>query len=128
MANQSFMKSLFHGVIAESVVFPYPTPSEGECDSINAILESVRRFCAANVDSAKIDQAHEIPDGVMDGLKALGLFGMQIPTEHGGIGLSTTGYARVIQEIAGTLRFAPDGSCLRSRLRASENRELGSGE
>jgi acyl-CoA dehydrogenase family member 9 len=101
MANQSFMKSLFHGVIAESVIFPYPTPSEGECDSINAILESVRRFCAAHVDSAKIDQTHEIPDAVMSGLKELGLFGMQIPTEYGGVGLSATGYARVTQEFGG---------------------------
>jgi len=101
MANQSFMKSLFHGVIAESVIFPYPTPSEGEGDSINAILESVRRFCAANVDSAKIDQTHEIPDAVMSGLKDLGLFGMQIPSEHGGVGLSATGYARVTQELGG---------------------------
>jgi acyl-CoA dehydrogenase family protein 9 len=101
MANQSFMKSLFHGVIAENVIFPYPTPSEGECDSINAILESVRRFCAANVDSAKIDQAHEIPSAVMSGLKDLGLFGMQIPTEYGGAGMSATAYARVTQELGG---------------------------
>jgi acyl-CoA dehydrogenase family protein 9 len=94
------MKSLFHGVIAESVIFPYPEPSEGESDSINAMLESVRRFFAANVDSAKIDAAHEIPKDVLAGLKELGLFGMQIPTEYGGAGMSATGYARVMQEIA----------------------------
>jgi acyl-CoA dehydrogenase family protein 9 len=99
--HQSFMKSLFHGVIAENVVFPYPMPSDGESDAINAILESVRRFAAANIDSAKIDQNHEIPAGVLQGLKDLGLFGMQIPTEHGGAGLSMTGYARVTQEIGG---------------------------
>jgi acyl-CoA dehydrogenase family protein 9 len=101
MANQSFMKSIFHGVIAENMIFPYPEPSDGECDSINAILENVRRFSAANIDSAKIDETHEIPPEVMAGLKELGLFGMQIPTEYGGAGLSTTGYARVTQEIAG---------------------------
>ena len=101
MADQSFMKSLFHGVIAESVLFPYPEPSEGEADALNALLESVRRFCAANVDSAKIDEAHEIPAPVLAGLKELGLFGMQIPTEYGGSGMTATGYARVMQEIAG---------------------------
>ncbi len=99
--HQSFMKSLFHGIIAESVVFPYPLPSEGECDAINAILDSVRRFGAANIDSATIDQSHEIPSAVLTGLKELGLFGMQIPTEYGGSGLSATAYARVTQEIAG---------------------------
>ena len=79
MNDQSFMKSLFHGVIAENVIFPYPEPSEGEADSLNAILESVRRFCAANVDSAKIDEAHAIPASVLDGLKALGLWGLRSP-------------------------------------------------
>ncbi|MGO9712427.1 MAG: acyl-CoA dehydrogenase family protein [Polyangiaceae bacterium] len=101
MPDQSFMKSLFHGVIAENVVFPFPEPSEGEKDSINALLENVRRFCAANVDSAKIDEAQAIPAEVMTGLKELGLFGLPIPTEYGGLGLSTTGYARVTQEIGG---------------------------
>jgi acyl-CoA dehydrogenase family protein 9 len=100
MNEESFMKSLFHGVIAESVIFPYPEPSEGEADSINAMLESVRRFFAANVDSAKIDAAHEIPADVLAGLKELGLFGMQIPIEYGGTGMSATGYARVMQEVA----------------------------
>ena len=101
MNDQSFMKSLFHGVIAENVIFPYPEPSNGEADSLNAILENVRRFCAANVDSAKIDEEQAIPAAVLEGLKALGLFGMQIPKELGGMGLSNTGYARVMQEISG---------------------------
>jgi acyl-CoA dehydrogenase family protein 9 len=64
------------------------------------MLESIRRFFAANVDSAKIDREHEIPAGVLQGLKDMGLFGLQIPTEYGGIGLSATGYARVMQEIS----------------------------
>jgi acyl-CoA dehydrogenase family protein 9 len=101
MNDQSFMKSLFHGVIAEGAIFPYPEPSDGETDSIHAVLESVRRFCAANVDSAKIDEEHTISPEVLAGLKELGLFGMQIPSEHGGSGMSATGYARVMQEIAG---------------------------
>ena len=39
---------------------------------------------------------------------ALGLFGLQIPTDHDGIGLSATDYARVMQEIAGR-----DGTTIR---------------
>ncbi len=37
----------------------------------------------------------------MDGLKSLGLFGLQIPTDHDGIGLSASAYARVMQEVGG---------------------------
>jgi acyl-CoA dehydrogenase family protein 9 len=101
MDEQSFMKSLFHGVIAESVIFPYPDLSRTEGDNLNIMLDSVRKFCAANVDSAKIDREHSIPQDVLKGLKDLGLFGMMIPQQYGGIGLSATAYARVIQEVAG---------------------------
>jgi len=94
------MKAVFHGVIEESVVFPYPEPGQTEVDNLNAMLDTVRRFFGANVDSAKIDRDHAIGDSVIQGLKDLGLFGLLIPEEYGGIGLSVTGYARVVQEVA----------------------------
>ncbi|MDI1447326.1 acyl-CoA dehydrogenase family protein [Polyangium sp. 6x1] len=101
LIEQSFTKALFHGVIAEDMIFPYPEMTSEERQSTSIILDSVRRFFAANVDSAKIDRDHEIPKEVMDGLRSLGLFGLQIPTDLGGIGLSTAAYARVMQEIGG---------------------------
>jgi alkylation response protein AidB-like acyl-CoA dehydrogenase len=52
------------------------------------------------VDSCKIDMEHKIPEDVMQGLRELGLFGLQIPTEYGGLGLSNTSYARVVEEVA----------------------------
>jgi acyl-CoA dehydrogenase family protein 9 len=100
MIEESFMKAVFHGVIEESVVFPYPEPGQTEVDNLNAMLDTVRRFFGANVDSAKIDRDHAIGDSVIQGLKDLGLFGLLIPEEYGGIGLSVTGYARVVQEVA----------------------------
>ena len=100
MIEQSFMKSVFHGVIAEGLIFPYPTAPAAEVDSLNMFLESVRKFFAANVDAAKIDRDQAIPPEVLQGLKDLGLFGMLIPEEYGGIGMSVTGYARIMQEIS----------------------------
>ncbi|XP_050813768.1 complex I assembly factor ACAD9, mitochondrial isoform X3 [Gopherus flavomarginatus] len=47
------------------------------------------------VDSKKIDQDAKIPPETLKGLKNLGLFGMQIPEEYGGLGLSNTMYARL---------------------------------
>lgn len=95
------MKSLFHGVLAEGLLFPYPELSQAEGDNLNMMLDSLRKFFAANVDSAKIDQAHEIPREVLTGLRELGLFGMSVPRTYGGLGLSTTAYARMMQEIGG---------------------------
>jgi acyl-CoA dehydrogenase family protein 9 len=100
MIEQSFMKSLFHGVIAEELVSPYPEVSAEERDAINLMLDSVRGYCSKNVDAAKIDREHTIPQEIMDGVKQLGLFGMLVPQEYGGLGLSTTAYARVMQEVA----------------------------
>jgi acyl-CoA dehydrogenase family protein 9 len=101
LTEQSFLKALFHGVIAEDLIFPYPELPAEDRDNTSMILDSVRRFFAANVDSAKIDREHEIGAAVLDGLKSLGLFGLQIPTELDGIGLSNMAYARVMQQIAG---------------------------
>ena len=99
--SMAFMKSLFHGVIAEGMIFPYPTAAAAEVDNLHIFLESVRKYFAANVDAAKIDRDHEVPASVLAGLKELGLFGMLVPTEYGGVGLSNTGYARVMQEVGG---------------------------
>lgn len=99
--EQSFMKALFHGVIAEDLIFPFPEMQAEERENTSMILDSVRRFFASNVDSAKIDREHQIPPGLLDELKNLGLFGLQIPTEYGGLGLSTTSYTRLMQEIGG---------------------------
>ncbi len=100
MIEESFMKSLFHGVIAEELVFPFHESSAEDRDTINLMLDQVKRFFEG-VDSAKIDRESHIPPEIIDGLKKLGLFGMLIPQEHGGLGLSSTGFARIMQEVAG---------------------------
>jgi len=99
--EQSFTKALFHGVIAEDMIFPYPEMPAEDRENTALIIDSVRRFFTASVDSAKIDREHEIPAAVLDGLKSLGLFGLQVPTDHDGIGLSAAAYARVMQEVGG---------------------------
>src|SRR5258708_66740 len=101
MNEQSFMKSLFHGVIAEELIYPFPEMSRDERDNTAMIVDSIKRFIEANVDSAAIDRAQAIPDSVINGMKELGLFGMIIPQEYGGIGLSASSYARIMQEVAG---------------------------
>ena len=100
MNEQSFMKSLFHGIISEALVFPYPEPAAAEKENVVMMLDSVRKYFAANVDSTKIDRTAEIPKEVLEGVKGLGLFGGLIPESHGGIGLSQTGYARLMQEVS----------------------------
>ena len=42
----------------------------------------------------------EYPTQIVDGMKQLGLFGLTIPEEHGGLGESLLTYALVVEEIA----------------------------
>src|SRR5262249_51221718 len=50
--EQSFMKAVFHGVVAEDLIFPYPEMPPEDRENTSMILDSVRRFFDANVDSA----------------------------------------------------------------------------
>ncbi len=95
------MKGLFFGSIDESLIFPWPTPNAQEVDTVRLLLDGVRRFFEREVDSARIDRESRIGDEVLRGLKEIGLFGMLVPRAHGGAGLTNTGYARVIEEVAG---------------------------
>ncbi|UJR81024.1 acyl-CoA dehydrogenase family protein [Sandaracinus amylolyticus] len=98
--DRSFMKSLFGGVIEQDLVFPYPELKADERENLSLMLDNVQKFCETRVDSKKIDKEHTIPEEVLAGMKELGLFGLSIPEEYGGLGLSTTSYARVMQEVA----------------------------
>jgi acyl-CoA dehydrogenase family protein 9 len=95
----SFAKSLFFGRLEESLIFPYAEPREGEKESLPAVLESLRKFLAEEVDAAKIDREHALPESVRKGLGELGILGITIPEEYGGFGMSQTAYCRVLEEI-----------------------------
>ncbi len=101
MPEQSFARGLFFGAIEEGFVFPWPEAPGAERDAVHPLLEKVRRFFEARVDAAEIDRQERIPAEVIDGLRALGCFGLLVPKSHGGQGLGATGYARVLQEVAG---------------------------
>jgi acyl-CoA dehydrogenase family protein 9 len=99
MRERSFMKSLFFGVIDEGLLFPWPELDAREVDALRPLLDRVRHYFHAEVDSAKIDREERIAPEVLAGLKELGLFGMLVPRSHGGGGLTTTSYGRVLQEL-----------------------------
>lgn len=99
MAEQSFMKSLFHGVIAEELISPWPDPNNEERDRVEQLLIRIRQF-GERVDSAKIDREAAVPDELVRALCELGVFGATVPQEHGGLGLGRGGAARIARELA----------------------------
>ncbi len=97
--NPSFTKGIFLGEIRENLVFPYPTMPPEERESLGMILDSLRSWAAENVDTAKFDHDAKFPDGVRQGLHALGVMGLSIPEEYGGFGASAKVYNRVFGEV-----------------------------
>ncbi|XP_038265392.1 complex I assembly factor ACAD9, mitochondrial [Dermochelys coriacea] len=93
--RSAYAKELFLGKLRKEEVFPYPEISNEELEEINQFVGPVEKFFSEEVDSKKIDQDAKIPPETLKGLKSLGLFGMQIPEEYGGLGLSNTMYARL---------------------------------
>src|SRR5881394_3541859 len=97
--NASFGKSLFFGEILEEQPFPYAEMPREQAELVEPICESIDKFMAS-IDARKLDRTGEMPGEVVQSLREIGLFGLIVPEEHGGLGLSNTGYARVMQQVA----------------------------
>ncbi len=69
-------------------------------DVVKPLLRSVRDFARAHIRALEIDRGHAMPPEVLQGLGELGLFGVTIPTEWGGAGLSALDATQVIIALA----------------------------
>ncbi|MEO7217371.1 MAG: acyl-CoA dehydrogenase family protein [Gemmatimonadaceae bacterium] len=100
--NPSFIKGIFLGQVREDLVFPFPTMSAEESESLRMILDAFRDFAATHIDSAKIDHDGKFPDEVRHGLHDMGLMGLNIPEAYGGFGASAKVFNRIFGELGGT--------------------------
>lgn len=97
----SFARHLFFGEIAEEQVFPYPDALDDEQRELLAeLLEPLDRFLSERIDDGEIDHDTLLSKDLLDELAQMGLFGLQVPGEYDGLGLSNTGYARLFERIA----------------------------
>src|SRR5687768_1098609 len=71
-------------------------------DEQKAITEMVRQFVDNEVIPVAEEHDHEdsFPDAVVEQMKELGLFGVTIPEEYGGMGLDLTTYAMIVEELS----------------------------
>jgi alkylation response protein AidB-like acyl-CoA dehydrogenase len=95
----SIIAEMFMGRFRTDLVFPYPEQSEEDRLVGDEFLARLEPFLKAEVDPDEIDRTGEMPSRVIEGLARLGCFGMKIPKEYGGLGLSQTNYSRVIMLI-----------------------------
>jgi alkylation response protein AidB-like acyl-CoA dehydrogenase len=71
-------------------------------DTQKAIVETVRDFVERDVVPIADEMEHrdEFPDAIVEQMKELGLFGLNVPEEYGGIGENLTTYALSVVELA----------------------------
>ncbi len=92
----SFVRELFEGRFRLDLVHPFPVLDAAEVERARPFMERLERFMREEVDSDRIDREGKIPPEVVKGLGDIGAFGIKIPTEYGGLGLSQTSYTHAI--------------------------------
>src|SRR5580765_8684021 len=99
-AAPSFVRDLFLGKLRMDLIHPYPEQDPDEVARAKPFLDKLERFLREEVDSDKIDREGEIPETVIQGLRDLGAFGIKIPGEYGGLGLSQLSYMKAIELVS----------------------------
>ncbi|XP_030043217.1 very long-chain acyl-CoA dehydrogenase, mitochondrial isoform X1 [Microcaecilia unicolor] len=96
--NKSFAGNMFRGEIVTDQVFPFPSVlNEEQTQFLKELVGPVSKFFEEVNNPSKNDALEKVEDSTMEGLKHLGAFGLQIPSELGGLGLSNTQYARLVE-------------------------------
>jgi alkylation response protein AidB-like acyl-CoA dehydrogenase len=78
------------------------TDTDGLTEFQRDVLRTVRDFVDAEVlpVASELDHADACPDGIVTRLKELGVFGLTIDEQYGGLGESLLTYALVVEELA----------------------------
>jgi alkylation response protein AidB-like acyl-CoA dehydrogenase len=92
----SFVRTMFEGNYRPELVHPFPEVDAAELERAQPFMDALEAFMRDEVDSDKIDRDGKIPAELIDRLRQLGAFGIKIPEEFGGLGLSQTSYTRAI--------------------------------
>ncbi|MCH8512683.1 MAG: acyl-CoA dehydrogenase family protein, partial [Kiritimatiellae bacterium] len=102
MQKAGSAQKLFMGTLDLSDIYPYPAQTEADEAAGREFLEKLGSYVHETLDPDEIDRSGEIPDEVIDGLAKLGAFGIKIPKEFGGLGLSQTNYCRAAMILGST--------------------------
>ncbi|MEU0514158.1 acyl-CoA dehydrogenase family protein [Amycolatopsis sp. NPDC006125] len=91
----SFAKELYLGRFRLDLVHPHPRAEPAAAKKAEQFLTRLREY-AETLDGAVIEREARIPDEYVKGLAELGCFGIKIPEEYGGLGLSQVAYNRAL--------------------------------
>jgi alkylation response protein AidB-like acyl-CoA dehydrogenase len=93
----SFASNLFVGRYDFGRIYPWPEQSAEDLAAGEGFLRKLEDYLRDHVDADEIDRTGEIPQENFDGLAAIGAFGIKVPPEYGGLGLSQVNYGRAAE-------------------------------
>ncbi len=100
----SFTRGIFAGSILDSLLFPYPRSLDRrdpeEARVVRRLIDGLRAMKGTLIDPARFDEEEGIPEETITAFADLGMLGLTIPKEYGGLGLSSTAYARVFSALS----------------------------
>ena len=102
--QQSFTRGIFAGVVLDSLLFPYPRSLDDrkpdEARTVRRLIKDLRALDGDLIDSAKFDEEETIPENVIRAFAEIGMLGLTIPKQYGGLELSSSAYARVFETLS----------------------------
>jgi alkylation response protein AidB-like acyl-CoA dehydrogenase len=113
--HPSFIRELFLGRFRLDLIHPHPEQDDPDEAARGADFLAKLRELLGTIDSDAIDREGEIPESVVQGFRDIGAFGIKIPREYGGLGLSQMTYIRALELIT-----SQDGS-LTALISASQS-------
>jgi alkylation response protein AidB-like acyl-CoA dehydrogenase len=88
------------GNIVEEIIFPFPQIDPTEKELLKTTFDSLNSWLKGReAEFRKWDKQGELPKEFLEEMKQMGLFGFVIPETFGGLGFSSSGYSRTIQEL-----------------------------
>merc|ERR1711884_27249 len=100
--SKSFVQNMFRGMIISEQAFPFPKVlDEEQAENLAMLVEPTEKFMTEVNDPAWNDTNEKVHPDTVQGLRELGAFGLQVPEDLGGVGLSNTQYARLTEIVGG---------------------------
>jgi alkylation response protein AidB-like acyl-CoA dehydrogenase len=112
--HPSFARELYLGRFRLDLIHPHPEEDLVEAERAKPFLDKLAHFMD-RVNSEEIDRTGEIPEPMVQELRDMGAFGIKIPKEYGGLGLSQMTYIRAMELVT-----SKDGSVV-ALLSASQS-------
>jgi hypothetical protein len=98
--HPSFVGELFLGRFRDDLLLPYPLQDAEDAARGDEFIAKLREVLRDKVDGDQIDKDGEIPDDAIEALARLGAFGIKIPKDYGGLGLTQMNYSRAMMYVS----------------------------